>query len=124
MIHERKVGKFDLPVRQAEYFCIYEVIVAHVVDFDATIVIFFKELDDIILAIPEQLIEALAWQAHRDHSIRDVAQIEVKLAILVPIPVSRDDPLDNCALSCLCLALLAQIYLLKKVGVGGLAEPI
>ena len=124
MIHERKVGKFDFSISKAEHFSVHKVVVAHIVYLDPAIVIFLKKLYDIILAIPEQLVESLARQAHSDHPIRDVAQVEVELAVLVSIAISGDHPLDDGAFSGLGLALLAQIYLLKKVGVGTLAESI
>ena len=107
MIHEWKVGKFDFSISKTEHFSIDKVIIAHIVYLNPTIVIFLKKLDDIILAIPEQFVKALARQAHRYHSIRDIAQIQIKLAVLIPIAISGDHPLDNGAFTGFSLALFS-----------------
>ena len=75
MVHKWEIGQFHLSLGKAENFGIDEVVIAHIVDLDPTVVILFKEVDDILLAVPEQLVEAFARQAHRNHSIRDVAEV-------------------------------------------------
>lgn len=95
VVHEWKVGQFDLSVRQGELFTIHEVVVAHVVNLYAAFVVGLEKLDHVVLAVSKQFVEALAWQPHRNHSTRDVAQVKVEAAVLVSISVPRDKSLNQ-----------------------------
>lgn len=53
MIHKWEIGQFHLSLGKTENFGIYEVVIAHIVDLYPTVMIFFKEVDDILLAVPE-----------------------------------------------------------------------
>ena len=75
VVHKWKIGDFDLVFSQRENFWVHEIIVAHVVNLNSAVVVFFEELDDVVLAVTEQLVEPLAWQPHGYHSIGYVAQI-------------------------------------------------
>ena len=87
MIHKWEIGQFHFSLSKAENFSIDEVVIAHIVDLYPTVVILFEEVNDILLAVPEKLIEAFSGQTHRNHSIRDVAKVQIELAVLVAVSV-------------------------------------
>lgn len=75
VVHKGKIGDFDLVFCQRKNLWVDEVIVTHVIDLNSAVVVFFEELDDVVLAVTEQLVEPLAGQPHGYHSIGYVAQI-------------------------------------------------
>ena len=95
VIDEGKVGELDFAICDREHFCVHEVVVTHIVDLNTAVVIGIKELHDIILAVPEQFIEALSRQTHRYHTVGDVTKIEVKPIVLVSVTVPGDQSFKN-----------------------------
>ena len=95
MIDKRKVCEFYFAVGDLENFCVHEVVVTHVIDLDSAVVIGIKELHNIILAVPEQFIEALTRQTHCDHPVCNVTKIEIEFVVLVSVTVPRDQSLKN-----------------------------
>ena len=87
MVHEGEVSQFDSAICQRKYLGIYKGIIAHVVDFDSTIMISIEELNHVFLTVSEELEEALPWKAHGYNSVSDVAEIKVKPTVLVSITV-------------------------------------
>ena len=60
MIHERKIGDFNLPIVEGENFCVHELIVAHVVNLDPALMISLEVLDHILLAVTKEFKESAA----------------------------------------------------------------
>lgn len=79
-------------------------------------------VDHVFLAVTEQFEESLSWEAHCDHTVRNVAQIQVELRIGVPVAVTADDFFDNGASSRLFLTLFSVIDIGHQVDEGGVRE--
>ena len=73
MVDKREIGKLDLPPSERQNFGVNEVIIAHVVDLYTAIMVRFKELDDIILTVSKQFIEAFTGKTHSYDSFSDIA---------------------------------------------------
>ena len=78
MVHEGEVGNLDLTIVDREHFCVHELIVTHIVNLDATLMVSLEVLDHVLLAVTKQFEESATWKPHRDDPICYVAQVEVE----------------------------------------------
>ena len=124
MIDERKVCKLDLSICDREILCVDKVIVAHIVDLDLALMVGIKEFDHVVFTVTEQLVEALSWQPHGNHTICDVAQVEIKSVILITVTVHRDKAFQYKASFRLLFSFSTLVDLLHEVGICCQTEPI
>ena len=84
VILKGKISHANLPILLGLNLTrIHKIVIAHVVDFGATVVILFEKGQNFVPIIPEKLINASPRKSHGNHARRNVAQIQIELFVCV-----------------------------------------